>query len=32
VTAVDNQQLVDTIPAPTGINPANPIAGKMNLQ
>ena len=32
VTAVDNQQLVDAIPAPTGINPANPIAGHTNFQ
>jgi expansin (peptidoglycan-binding protein) len=32
VTAIDSQQLVDTIPAPTGLNPANPIAGKANFQ
>jgi len=32
VTAIDNQQLVDTIPAPTGINPANPTAGQTNFQ
>ncbi len=32
VTAIDNQQLVNTIPAPTGINPANPIAGHANFQ
>ena len=32
VTAVDNQQLTDTIPAPTGLNPANPIAGHANFQ
>jgi hypothetical protein len=32
VTAVDNQQLTDTIPAPTGINPANPVAGNTNFQ
>ena len=31
VTAVDNQQMVDTIPAPPGINPANPIAGHANF-
>jgi hypothetical protein len=32
VTAVDNQQLVDTIPAPTGITPSNPLAGQTNFQ
>ena len=32
VTAVDNQQVVDTIPAPTGLNPANPVAGHTNFQ
>jgi len=32
VTAADNQQITDTIPAPTGINPANPVAGKANFQ
>jgi hypothetical protein len=32
VTAVDNQQMTDTIPPPTGINPANPVAGKSNFQ
>ena len=32
VTGVDNQQLVDTIPAPTGLNPANPVAGLTNFQ
>ncbi len=32
VTAIDNQQLVDTIPAPKGMNPANPIAGTTNFQ
>ena len=32
VTAVDNQQMTDTIPAPTGINPASPVAGKANFQ
>jgi len=31
VTGVDRQQLVDTIPAPTGLNPANPVAGKTNF-
>jgi hypothetical protein len=31
-TAVDNQQLVDTIPKPPTINPANPIAGQTNFQ
>lgn len=32
VTAVDNQQLIDTIPAPAGLNPANPVAGHANFQ
>jgi expansin (peptidoglycan-binding protein) len=32
VTAADNQQLVDTIPAPASLNPANPVAGKANFQ
>lgn len=32
VTAVDDQQLVDTIPAPTGIDPSNPVAGQKNFQ
>jgi hypothetical protein len=32
VTATDGQQLVDTVPAPTGLNPANPIAGHTNFQ
>jgi hypothetical protein len=32
VTAVDNQQLTDTIPAPAGLNPANPVAGHTNFQ
>jgi expansin (peptidoglycan-binding protein) len=31
VTGVDGQQLVDTIPAPTGLNPANAVAGKTNF-
>jgi len=32
VTAVDQQQLVDAVPAPSSLNPANPIAGKANFQ
>ncbi len=32
VTAVDSQQLVDTIAAPTGLDPANPVAGLTNFQ
>ncbi len=32
VTAVDNQQLVDTISAPAGLNPANPVPGHANFQ
>lgn len=32
VTAIDNQQLVDTIAAPTGLDPANPVAGQTNFQ
>ena len=32
VTAVDNQQLTDTIAAPTGLDPANPVAGHANFQ
>ncbi len=32
VTAVDSQQLVNTIPKPPTINPANPIAGQTNFQ
>jgi hypothetical protein len=32
VTAIDQQQLVDSIPAPTGLNPANPLAGQANFQ
>jgi hypothetical protein len=31
VTAVDNQQLVDTIPAPTGLDPTQPVAGQTNF-
>ena len=31
VTAVDKQQLVDSIPAPPGLNPANPAAGLANF-
>jgi expansin (peptidoglycan-binding protein) len=32
VTAVDNQQLTDSIPALSGLNPANPVAGHANFQ
>jgi len=32
VTASDNQQLVDTVPALAGLNPVNPIAGHTNFQ
>lgn len=32
VTAVDSQQLTDTIPAPTGLNPSNPVAGVANFK
>lgn len=31
VTAVSGQQLIDAIPAPTGINPANPLPGSANF-
>jgi hypothetical protein len=31
VTAVDGQQMVDAIPAPTGLDPAQPIAGRTNF-
>jgi hypothetical protein len=32
VTANDKQQLTDAIPAPGGLNPANPVAGKTNFR
>jgi hypothetical protein len=32
VTANDDQKLIDTIAAPTGLNPANPVAGHANFQ
>jgi hypothetical protein len=31
VTVVNNQQVIDTISAPTGIDPTRPIAGKTNF-
>jgi len=32
VTANDKQQLTDSIPAPGGLNPANPVAGQTNFK
>jgi expansin (peptidoglycan-binding protein) len=32
VTAVDSQQMIDTVSAPTGLDPAVPVAGKTNFQ